>query len=145
MNIQKLSTLLALLTLSLATMAQSKIYFCEEVSETGKPIGVSNTKAIIYPEEGGSLYVMYSTNQAIKDKALNVKVELKNAKGAYEVVQNTKVETEVGQKWFTFDIQLDKKGDYKITVQTLAKADLATGTVKVTEAVEEEETVEADE
>ncbi len=138
MNIKKLSTLLAVLTLSLATMAQSKIYFCEEVSETGKPIGVSNTKAIIYPEDGGSLYVLYTATQPIKDKELNVKVELKNAKGVYEVVQNTKVETEVGQKWFTFDIQLDKIGDYKITVQTLAKADLATGTVTATVVVEEE-------
>lgn len=119
-------------------MAQNKIYFCDDASETGAPIGQANTKAIIYPEEGGSLYVLYSTNQAIKDKEFNVKVELKNAKGVFEVVQNTKVETEVGKKWFTFDVQVEKIGDYKITVQTLAKADLASGMVKATAAVEDE-------
>jgi len=137
MNIKKLSTLLVVLTLSLAAMAQSKIYFCDDVTEAGKPVGHSTTKAIIYPEDGGSLYVLYSTDKPIKEKQFNVKVELKNAKGVYEVVENTKVDTEVNQKWFTFDIMLEKIGEYKITVQTLAKVDLATAMVKATEAVEE--------
>jgi hypothetical protein len=141
MNIKKLSTLLVVLTLTIAASAQSKIYFCDDVSDDGKPIGNSNTKAVIYPEEGGSLYVLYTATQPVKEKELNVKVELKNDKGVYVVVQNTKVETEVGKKWFTFDIIVEKQGDYKITVQTLSKTDLATGTVKVTE-VEEEEVVE---
>lgn len=142
MNIKKLSTLLVVLTISLAAMAQNKIYFCDDVTETGSPIGHSNAKAIVYPEEGGSLYVLYTANQPVKEKELNVKVELKNAKGVYEVIQNTTVETEMGKKWFTFDIMVEKKGDYKITVQTLSKTDLATANVKVTEAVEEEDSDE---
>lgn len=142
MNIKKFSTLLVVLTLSLAAMAQNKIYFCDDVSEAGAPIGHSDSKAVIYPEEGGSLYVLYTTDKPIKEKQFNVKVELKNAKGVYEVVQNTKVDTEVNKKWFTFDVQLEKVGEYKITVQSLTKVDLATATVKATEI---EETVETEE
>lgn len=143
MNIKKFSTLLVVLTLSLAAMAQNKLYFCDDVSEAGAPIGHSTSKAVIYPDEGGYVYALYSNNKKpIKDKELNVKVELKNDKGAYQTVQNVVVEPEVGKTWFTFDLQLPKVGEYKITVQTMAKQDLISETLKATEVEEE---VEADE
>lgn len=125
MQRKHLSALLVLLFLSLGLSAQNKIYFVEDITDDGKPIGEANLWAIS-PTEGGSIYVLYTNNnKPITDAQFSIKLDRKNDAGTYELYDELTVETDNGKTWLLFSIPFTEIGNYRITLQNAAKKNLA--------------------
>jgi len=125
MNRFKISALLVALLFSLPMLAQNKLYFCDDVTEAGEPIGHA-TEWSISPTEGGYIYGLYTNNKKpIKDAQLGIKLERKNDMGAYELFDELTVETEAGKTWIFFELQFTEEGDYRVTMMDASGKNLA--------------------
>jgi hypothetical protein len=137
MQPKHLSALLVLLFLSLGLMAQNKIYFVEDITDDGKPIGEANLWAIS-PTEGGNIYVLYTNNnKPITDDQFSIKLDRKNDLGTYELFDELTVETDKGKTWLLFSLPFTEIGNYRITIQNAAKKNLAVENLELVFAQEE--------
>lgn len=138
----KFSVLLVALFTTLALGAQNKVYFVDDVTDAGEPVGHATEWGIPMGEEG-TIYVLYTNNKKpIKEKSLNVKVELKNENGTYDPFEEYTVEPDAAKTWVMFEIPFIMEGEYKITIQTAAKKDLASENLTIVIAAPVEEVID---
>lgn len=132
-------TLLSLLALvfALSAIAQNKVYFVDDATETGEPIGHATTWAVP-PGEKALVNVLYTNNKKIiTDKQLLMKVEKKNDMGLYELAEEFVVDTDEGQSWAFFAAEFPSLGSFKVTIQSAAQKDLAVEYIELIEATTE--------
>jgi hypothetical protein len=140
MNRFKISALFAALLFTLPMLAQNKLYFCDDVTDAGEPVGHATAWAIS-PAEGGNIYVLYTNNKKpIKDAQLGIKLEKKNDAGAYELYDELSVETEAGKSWLFFELPFTEEGSYRITMTDAAGKNLAAENLELTYSAEAEVT-----
>lgn len=137
MNLKKLSLCIALFMAVAVAVAQNKVYFVEDVSEAGEPVGAADVWAIS-AAEGGLINVLYTNNnKTITDAQLTVAVEKKNDAGAFDAFEEYTVEIEEKKSWVLFTLNFTETGNFRIIIKNTAKKNLAVGNLELVFAEEE--------
>lgn len=145
MNLKKLSLLFVLFMAVTVAIAQNKVYFVEDASEAGEPVGAADVWAIS-TTEGGAINVLYTNNKkVITDAQLVVSIEKKNDAGAYEEFEEYVVDIEEKKSWVLFGLNFMSTGNYRVIIKNAAKKNLAVGNLELVAAEEEAVVDEIDE
>lgn len=113
------------LFVALAVNAQNKIYFIEDVTETGEPVGHSNTWAINAGEES-DIYMLYTHNKkVIPDTQLTVKIQILGDGGKYNDYSEDIYNIEKGSTYVIFQVPFADAGNFRVMVIDSKKKNLA--------------------
>lgn len=110
------------LAISLGASAQ-KIYFCENYTNDGDPIGSGSVWNI--STDGGMVYVLYQNGtMSINQDKLYLYID-KLANDAYVSLDVKSLTPDKTKTWYVYDCPFYSKGDYKITIKDANYKELA--------------------
>jgi len=132
MKPSRVSVLIIGLFISLAATAQNKIYFVEDITENGEPVGHSNTWAIDPASASSSIYMLYTHNKkVIPDEQLTVKVQVQGDEGKYMDFSEDLYNIEKGSTYVLFELPFSEAGNYRVTVIDSKKKNLAVENIEI--------------
>jgi hypothetical protein len=117
-----LATAVLFLAISSGVSAQ-KIYFCENYTNDGDPIGSGSVWNI--SPDGGKVYVLYQNGAtSINQDKLYLYID-KLADDAYVSMDVKTLTPDKTKSWYVYDCTFYSKGDYKITIKDANYKELA--------------------
>jgi hypothetical protein len=112
-----------MLLAGLTTLDAQRVYFCDNYTATGEPIG-ANTK-VLCPEEGGYIYILYQNGMG-KLLSGDYFIYVDKLSGDSYIPFDVKsISSDVSQNWFVFDYKFLTAGDYRITIKNPAQVEVA--------------------
>jgi hypothetical protein len=107
--------LLIVILLNVIILHGQRVYFCDNYTQTGEPIGTQSR--VLCPPEGGYIYVLYQNGQE-KLISGNYFLNIEKLTGESYVPFDVKsVTAETSKNWFVYDYKFLTSGNYKITVK----------------------------
>ena len=123
-QINKLSLIIFLLFLSIASVSAQTLYFCEGVDDDGYPITEASSFTI--PDDGGYLYVLIRLPYEIDCKSVRFEIY---RNGDYD--NTIYLDTEYDWTWFWKQINFYKRGTYEFYVYDCDDYELTRGEVRI--------------
>lgn len=121
-NLFKTFTIALFFAISLSSTAQ-KIYFCENYTSDGEPIGSGNVWNI--NPDGGMVYILYQNGTtAINQDNLYLYID-KLSNDSYVPMDVKTLTPDKYKTWYVYDCAFYSKGDYKITIKDANYKELA--------------------
>lgn len=133
--LRKLLFILSAVALSTTAIAQKRIYFCEDYTPQGEPIGTSSIWSI--KPTGGNVYMLYK-NDGVNISTSTVYVYIDKLSGTdYKEFDTKSLVPDKYKSWVIYDYTFKDAGEYKVTFKDAAAKALATEyvTIKVKEDV----------
>lgn len=120
---KKAMSFLTIFLVGLATLYGQRVYFCDNYTSSGEPIG-SNTK-VSCPAEGGYIYVLYQNGlNSLLTGDYYIHVD-KLSGDNYIPFDVKSVTSDPLKTWFVYDYKFLTAGDYKITVKNPSQFTMA--------------------
>jgi hypothetical protein len=125
-------TLLSLILFVFGTvrLGAQNLYFCDNFTDAGEPMGTTNAKT--FESKGGYVYLLYDNGKNIKNKVLliNVAIQKNNEYTPFD----TKVFDNIdhSKTWAVYDYNFSQAGNFKVTILDGEKKELAKGFITVT-------------
>jgi hypothetical protein len=107
--------LLIVILLNVIILQGQRVYFCDNYTQTGEPIGTQSR--VLCPPEGGYIYILFQNGQE-KLMSGNYFLNIEKLSGESYVPFDVKsVTAETTKNWFVYDYQFLTSGNYKVTVK----------------------------
>jgi hypothetical protein len=132
MKLTRIGSFLVALFITLAVNAQNKIYFIEDVTENGEPVGHSNTWAIDPAAGSSTIYMLYTHNKkVIPDSQLTVKIQVLGDDSKYADYSEDIYNIEKGSTYVIFELPFSEAGNYRVTIVDGKKKNLAVESLEI--------------
>ncbi|MCB0806394.1 MAG: hypothetical protein KDC05_11395 [Bacteroidales bacterium] len=126
---KKITVLLLVFILAGSVLMAQRIYFCDNYTQNGEPIG-PNTR-VSCPAEGGYIYILYQNggiNLSSGDYLVSVDKLSGNSYVPFDVVS---IKGDLSKNWFVYDYKFMTAGDYRITVKNPLMKEMVTDYLKL--------------
>ena len=132
---KKILLLLVAIVVSATIYAQKRIYFCDDYTQAGEPVGTSNVWSI--KPTGGNVYMLYK-NDGVNITTSSIYVYIDKLTGSdYKEFATKTLVPDKYKSWVIYDFKFTEAGEYKVSFLDASSNPLATeyATIKVKEEV----------